>query len=117
MVTKKNESKELSNNELMTAILSYLGFLVLIPLLVISNKEKTEFIKFHLEQGLNIFLLEIILSFISAILTKLTFGIFGIIFAIIWCFFVVVIIVSIVKATQKEKWEIPVIKDLKMIKL
>lgn len=114
-VTKSN--KALDSNETMTAILSYLGFLVLIPLIAIESKKRNEFIKFHLQQGLNLFIVEIILGIIFTILTAITFGIFGIIANIVYVLILVVCIIAIIKALNKEKWPIPVVENIKIIKL
>jgi uncharacterized membrane protein len=119
MVTKNNTktvSKGLDSNETMTAVLSYLGFLVFIPLLSIEKKKRNEFIKFHMQQGLNLFIIEVILAIIFAILDSVLF-VFGIIGNILYVLFVVVSIIAIIKAMNKEKWPIPVIENLKIVKL
>ncbi len=113
-VTKSNKS--LDSNETMTAILSYLGILVLIPLFAIKSKKRNEFIKFHLQQGLNLFIVEIILVIIFSILSAITF-VFGILGNILYVLIVVVSIIAIIKALNKESWKIPVIENLKIIKL
>lgn len=114
-VTKSN--KALDSNETMTAILSYLGILVLIPLFAIESKKRNEFIKFHLQQGLNLFIVEIILVIIFSILSAITFGLFGIIAYIIYILVLIVCVIAIIKALNKEKWPIPVIENMKIIKL
>lgn len=113
----ETKTKALTSDETMTAILSYLGILVLIPLLAIDAKKRNDFIKFHLQQGLNFFILEIIVWVIGFILTMITFGIFGYIMWIIWLFVVIVSIIAIIKAMNKEKWEIPLVGKIKMVKL
>gem|GEM_PF-969777 len=115
----------LTSNEVMTGILSYLGILVLIPLLAIKKEERNEYITFHIQQGINLFILEIIVwvacAIIFGVLTVITFGLFGIIGAIIsWLIslvFLVVIVIAIVKSMQGEKWEIPVLGAAKFVKL
>lgn len=56
---KEPETKEKVNP---IAILSYLGILVLIPLLL---EKKDEFVKFHAKQGLVLLMAEAILWFVS----------------------------------------------------
>ena len=114
---KKETKKDLDNNEMMTAILSYLGILVLIPLFAIEKDKRNDFIKYHLEQGLNLFIIEIILWVIVMILTPITFGIFAFVGYLINLFILIVCIIAIIKAVNKEKWEIPVISNIKMVKL
>lgn len=113
----KTENKGLNNDEILTAILSYLSILVLIPLFTIDVKKRNDFIKFHLEQGLNLFIVEIIIWVAVSILSIITFGVFGILGAIINVILLIVCIIAIIKAMQKEKWEIPVLSSIKLIKL
>jgi len=108
---------KMNSEETMTAILSYLGILVLIPLLTIEHKKRNDFIKYHLQQGLNLFILEIIVWIVLMILTVITFGLFWIVSYVIWLLILVICIVAIIKAMNKEKWEIPVIGKIKMVKL
>lgn len=118
MVTKNatKSNKALDSNETMTAVLSYLGFLVLIPLLSIEKKKRNDFIKFHMQQGLNLFIIEIILVVVFAILGSIL-GIFGIIGNILYVLFVILSIIALIKAVNKEKWPIPIVENLKIVKL
>ena len=97
-------NSNLSSDEMMTAILAYLGLLVLVPLFAIDKSKRNDFITFHLQQGLNLLIIEIILWVIVSILTIITFGILGFIAWIIWLLILIVVIIAIIKATQKEKW-------------
>jgi len=116
-MVNKTESKGLTSDETMTAILSYLGILVLIPLFAIDAKKRNDFIKYHLQQGLNLFILEIIIWVIGFILTLITLGIFGYIMYLIWLAVVILSIIAIIKAMNKEKWEFPLLGKIKMVKL
>lgn len=113
---KETKSSSLDSNETTTAVLSYLSFLVFIPLLSIDKAKRNDFIKFHLEQGLNLFVLEVIF-FVALNLLSWAAGFFGIIAYIVNALFVIVSIIAIIKAMNKEKWNIPVVENLKMIKL
>lgn len=117
MPVTKTESKALSNDETLTAILSYINILVLIPLFAIEAKKRNEFIKFHLEQGINLFIIEIILWIILLVLGFITLGFIYLISWIIWLLVLIVCIVAIIKAINKEKWEIPLISQIKIVKL
>jgi uncharacterized membrane protein len=81
------------------AVLSYLSVLCLVPLLA---KKDSKFCQFHAKQGLTLFIIEIIATFI------------------IWVPFIgwllglgllVVCVMAIVRALNGEWWEIPYIYD------
>jgi uncharacterized membrane protein len=79
-----------------------LGFLVLIPYL---TKQKDPFVKFHLKQGLALFILEILVIIISHIfyiwilIRLLNLGTF------------ILSVIGIIHVVQKEEKELPVIGD------
>jgi fumarate reductase subunit D len=92
MDDQKTSSKELN----IMALLSYIGILCLIPLL---TKPQDEFVKFHLKQGLVIFIGEIatmflfwILAFLFPLWWLLNLG---------WFILSIVGIVNVVKNEQK----------------
>lgn len=111
--------KKLTDNQMLTAILSYIGILWLIPLLVINKKKRDDFIKFHLQQGINLFIWELIILIVLGILQMIPIigVVFGVIYWIAYVFFVVVIIMAIVKGVQGEKWKIPIFSGHKFVKL
>ena len=84
------------------ALISYLGPLCLIPFL--TQEKRDEFVKFHMKQGLVLFIVEVIVSFILLILPFL--GFLDWIFNIIW---LVLIILGIVNVVNNEKKELPLI--------
>jgi uncharacterized membrane protein len=94
------DPKDVQDNKIMAAI-SYLGILVLIPLLVQKN---SKFTQEHAKQGLVLLIAEIIGSVIAMIpiLGWLLAPFIGIIFMI-------VAIVALIKCLMGEFWEIPVI--------
>ncbi|MEK6967346.1 MAG: DUF4870 domain-containing protein [Nanoarchaeota archaeon] len=110
--------KTLNSDEMMTAILSYLGILLLIPLLVV--KKKDEFIKFHLRQGIVLLIVEVIFA-IAAQFFGFLFFLGWIIWPLVslcWLAILIVSIVAIIKAIQGEMWKIPVISNYtSMIKI
>lgn len=61
---KEYSEQEVQNGKLM-GILSYLGILVLIPLVAEKNNQ---FVRFHVNQGLILFVAQVILFFINMIL-------------------------------------------------
>jgi uncharacterized membrane protein len=102
-----------NKNHELTAVLSYLGILVLIPFFVIEKKKRDDFIKFHLKQGFVLLIMEIILSVVMnvfgwiPVLGAVISGLLGLVFVAI----VIIIIIAIIKALQGEKWKIPVVSD------
>lgn len=83
--------------DLVWIVLSYLGILFLIPLLAVNPK--SEVLKFHLRQGIVLFVVCVILGLLPYRLSGLSIipGIMG--------------IVAIVKAVQGEQWELPLLGD------
>ncbi len=92
--TKKEESNVM-------AIISYIGFLCLIPIL---NKEKDEFVKFHARQGFILFLAEAATCIVFYIVPFLWF-----LTNIFWLVWFVLGIIGIVNVLNKKKKEIPLL--------
>lgn len=106
--TDKNDKSE--SNKMLAFIFSYISILVLIPLLAIKVKDKDDTIRFHIKQGLVLFITEIIGMIVAGIFSFLP--IIGQIISNLLCLlFLIVSIVAIVKALQGEKWDIPIIRD------
>ncbi len=113
---EKEEKKELTNEEAVKqgtqiAWLSYLGLLVIVPILVAPDND---YVKFHIRQGIAILIfeagwifLDIVLSFIPVI--KYLAGILNF-FA--WIGFLVISIMGIINAVQGEWKKLPVVGDL-----
>ena len=92
----KNDQPESKEKDTLLAALSYVSILWILAFL---SKPKDEFTKFHMKQGLTLFLLEFIL-----IIPIINFFLF-------WVFLVIAII-AFVQAFNGKKWEIPVVADL-----
>lgn len=95
---KEKEKKEKVNG---MAIISYIGFLCLIPLL---TKEKDEFVSFHAKQGFILFILETATWIVFTIIPFL--WVLGKIFGLVWLVFS---ILGIVNVLNKKKKELPLI--------
>jgi len=95
---EETPKKEQSN---IMAILSYIGFLCLIPILM---KEKDEFVSFHARQGLVLFIGELATWIIVGIVPFLWF--LANIIGILW---LVLSIIGIMNILKKEKKEIPLV--------
>ena len=107
------------SNDKVYGILAYIGILVLVPLLA----GKTQFARFHANQGLVLFIADIILGVLIGITTGVLslLGIVGIILGSIvsgilgLCIFVMVIM-GIINAANGEMKPLPVIGGIKLIK-
>lgn len=98
------DSKDVEENKVM-AVLSYLGILVLIPLL---TKKDSPFTMYHVKQGLALIILEVIalpvyfvLAFIPILGWLLDFA--------LWVFILVLMIMGIVNALNGNMKELPII--------
>ncbi|MBQ8396602.1 MAG: zinc-ribbon domain-containing protein [Clostridia bacterium] len=102
--TNQFDPQDIQDNKLM-AILAYLGWLILIPILVTPAKD-SPFVRFHVNQGLILF----IASFISGLLSVVCIGV---ILEII-CF--VLMIIGIVNAANGQAKELPIIGKFRILK-
>ncbi len=96
------------NTNKIYAVLAYFGFLVLIPILAAP---KSEFAKYHSNQGLVLFIFEIICMALGIVpilgwLVSFAGGIFALVLAIL----------GIVNAVNGEMKELPVIGSIKILK-
>jgi uncharacterized membrane protein len=103
------KTNDTEDNKLLAAI-GYLGILCLIPLLA---KRDSAFCQFHGKQGLVIFIVWIVLSFVN---------ILPFIGQMIWMLgslaLVVLVIMGMIHALNGEEWELPVLGQYaKQIKL
>lgn len=93
------EDKDVQDNKVMAA-LSYLGILVLIPLLV---KKDSKFAQFHAKQGV-VFLIIFVVGWILLIIPVIGW--------LIWIAVWVLDIVALIQALSGKYWEVPVIGSL-----
>lgn len=101
-VTGEIDPEDIKKNKIY-AVLAYLGVLVLIPIILAKD---SKFAKFHANQGLVLFLIEIV---IGLVLKK---GLCAIIEAVIFVF----AIIGIIYAIQGKAKELPVIGNIKILK-
>jgi uncharacterized membrane protein len=109
-------AKPTDSDHTLTAIFSYLSILVLIPLLAV--KKRDEDIRFHLSQGLTLFIFELIVCVCLMILSSVPLlgWFFSAISTLVTILFLVVSIIAIVKALSGEKWKIPYL-DFRFVNL
>ncbi|MBP1563886.1 MAG: hypothetical protein J6C38_09260 [Oscillospiraceae bacterium] len=107
------------SNDKVYGILAYIGILVLVPLLA----GKTQFARFHANQGLVLFIADIILgvciSITSLVLSPL--GIVGailggIVSGVLGLVVFIMVIMGIINAANGEMKPLPVIGGIKLIK-
>ncbi len=94
------EKNKVTQEEKAMAVLAYLWILVLIPLLI---KKDSDFCRFHVKQGLVLFLASLgvmVLGMIPLLgwLIILPFG---------WLIITILSILGIINALQGKKWEMP----------
>ncbi len=106
-------SKNNSNHQV-SVILSYLGILCFVPLIVYQKKD--DFMKFHIRQGIILFVIEAIIGVLQAVIGSLPAV--GIPLGIASLLIFVVIILAIINGLQGKMWKIPVISGYtKLIKI
>lgn len=87
--------------QMVFGILSYLGILVLIPLLI---KKDDDFVHFHAKQGLIMLLIWIAIWIITLI--PVIGWVFG---SLLYIALLLVSLIAIVKVLMGQKWEIPIV--------
>lgn len=114
--SKSFDKKDIDEGKGM-GILSYLGFLALIPYL---SEKNNKYIIYHAKQGMNLFIIDIILgvatSIISAILTWRLWIITNIITSLVGLFVTVLSIIGIVNVCNGKAKELPIVNKFKFIK-
>lgn len=111
---------DIEGNKLM-AVLSYLGILVLIPILAAKN---SPFAKFHATQGLNLLIVSVAWSIVSGIIGAIL-GAIGVTFLsvlwsiITWLVGIVIfltMVIGIINAAQGKAKELPIIGGFRILK-
>jgi len=98
-----------SNDKTLMLVLSYLGLLALIPLL--TEKDDAN-VQWHAKHGLVQFFFFVILSVVISIITSTGIGcIFAFLYPIVGLAWLVVCVLSIVKATKGERFIIPGVSE------
>lgn len=117
--TTEYDQSDIANNKAL-AILSYIGILVLVPILAAPN---SKFARFHANQGLVLLISEIIVNVALVILRIIAYAIadpIGRIFSVItWLvsiLILVIFIIGIVNAAQGKAKELPLIGKVKILK-
>lgn len=114
------DEMEVRQNKAM-GVLSYLGILVLIPLL--AGNRQSQYVKHHTNQGLTLFLLSSLVDLVEGdwvwgLHSVIHFGggIFSWIFDILGLVFFILMVMGIVAACRGERKELPLIGKIKFFK-
>ena len=96
-------------------ILSYIGILSLIPFFA---EKENKYVIYHAKQGVNLFIIQVIVGFVLGILGKLPLvgGIFGLISSIIGLLFLILSIIGIVNVCKGKAKELPLVGKIKIVK-
>ncbi len=109
--TAEFDSRDIADNKVM-AILAYIGILFLIPLLAAQN---SRFARFHTNQGLILFLAEVVLSAASGILGLIPI-VGWIVSGAVGILCLALMIIGIVNAANRKAKELPLIGGFRLIK-
>ncbi|MBQ7095858.1 MAG: zinc ribbon domain-containing protein [Clostridia bacterium] len=108
--------EKVGGDDKLMAVLSYFGLLVLIP--IFAAKERP-FARFHANQGLVLFIVElawgIVSGIVGGIFAVLGFGIVGELLELAELLLLVLAIIGIVNACKGEKKELPVIGKFQIL--
>jgi len=113
------DPKDAQDNKVM-AILAYLGFLVLVPILA---AKESRFARFHANQGLVLFIatiaVYIVIAILAAILMVISWklaSLVTILNAVVWIGVLVLVVLGIINAAKGEMKELPLIGSIKILK-
>ena len=112
--TKRFDKKDIQENKAM-ACLAYI-----IAPVPYFTEYKSKWVKYHSIQGMNLFIIEVLLCLIVAIINSLIFWPFGIIKVILkmslYAFMVIYTVIGIINVCNEEAKELPIINKFKFIK-
>ena len=114
--TSQFSPQDINDNKVM-AVLAYIGILVLIP---IFAAPQSKYARYHANQGLVLFIIELIYGVITSVLTflfiTLHVGFLSIILSLVGIVFLVFMILGIVNAVNGWARELPIIGKIKILK-
>lgn len=110
-MAEENKSPEVATKEdieknKLNAVLSYLGILIIVPLLS-DDAKKSPYAKFHLNQGLVLTIAWVVSSFVVWI--PLIGWAVGIALLVVW-------LIGIISALQGEMKRVPILGNIELIK-
>jgi uncharacterized membrane protein len=87
-------------------VLSYLGILIIVPLLS-DDAKKSPYAKFHMNQGLVLFIAGVVIGFV--VLIPIIGWIISIVLFVIW-------LMGLISAFQGEMKRVPILGNIELIK-
>lgn len=109
--TSEYDSRDIENNKVF-AILSYIGILFVVGLIAAP---KSKFARFHANQGLVLFITEIVLGIVSGIVSFIPV-VSGIVSAVVGIISLVYMVIGIYNSASGKAKELPVIGGISIIK-
>lgn len=113
------DAEDIAKNKALS-ILSYIGFLFIIPIIAAPQ---SKFAKFHANQGLNLFIAELIIGVASSVVTAIAYmiadfigSLIGAVFSILGIVTFVFMVIGIINAAQGKAKELPLIGNFRFIK-
>jgi len=104
----------IQTNSNLIAILSYLSILVFIPYFIASNNS---FIRFHVNQGIILFVLEILLYVVSIVFGFMMSGFLYMIINLLQLFLLVLAIIGVINVVKNRTDPLPVIGHINILSL
>lgn len=110
--TSQFDRGDIEQNKVL-AFFSYLGILFIIPLIAAPN---SKYAKFHANQGLVLFIVEIAVSIVSGIISGIIWAIGSLIGSLAGLIVFVLAIIGIINAVTGKAKELPIIGGIRIIK-
>ena len=115
--TAEYDQADINSNKVM-AILSYIGILVLIPIFAAKN---SKFARFHANQGLVLCVcgcaVWLVVSILTSILAWRLYWLISIISFVLWVVLLILAIIGVINAANGKAKQLPVIGNIKLLKV
>ena len=117
--TSSYDASDIESNKIVAA-LSYLGILIIVPLLAAPQ---SKFARFHVNQGLLLLLISIVVNIVSGIVTviaafiaEILATLVGFVFGVVSLVLFIMLIIGVVNAAQGKAKELPLIGKFRILK-
>ncbi len=117
--TSEFDAEDISKNKALS-ILSYITILFIIPLIAAPN---SKFARFHANQGLILFLVEVVIGIISSVVSSIAYiiasflgALVGAVFSLVGVVTFIFMVIGIINAAQGKAKELPLIGSFRFIK-
>lgn len=110
--TSEYDQDDINNNKF-AAVLAFIFAPIYLIYTLIAKKDQSKFVRFHLNQGLVLWLVQIIVDILADILR---IGVLRIVFRILNFLILVLVVVGVVNICTGKAKELPVIGNIKLLK-